>query len=264
MTAADPRILRPSAFRLGLLLVLAIFSQCPLPASAANYAELLREGDRLDEANLNAEALDIYLRAAQVRTPDAELLRRIAKQNSQLMSDAKSGSDKKALGRMAVDYARRAVEADPKNASARLSLAICYGRLAQVEGPGTRIEYSKRVLREAEIAARLDPRNDYAWHVLGRWHYEMANLNPALRAIAQTLYGKFPDASNEKAIEYLERAVRVGPPRVIHHIELGRAYLAAGRNAEARAQIERGLALPSREKDDEETKRRGREALSRT
>lgn len=216
----------------------------------------------MDEKNRNAEALAFYREAEALVTPDAELLRRIAKQLAQKMSDTDSTAEKRQLGREALDYARRAVEADPDNAQARLSLAICYGRLAQVEGPRTRMEYSRRIMEEATFATRLDPRLDYAWHVLGRWHYEVATLNTALRAIAQAVYGRLPDASLEQAADHLERAIRTGPPRVVHHIELGRTYAALGRAEEARAQFQKGLALPSKEKDDEETKKRGREALS--
>jgi hypothetical protein len=43
---------------------------------------------------------------------------------------------------------------------------------------------------------------------------------------------------------------------------LGRAYLALGLKEQARTELERGLSLPDREKDDPESKRRAREALA--
>lgn len=230
--------------------------------ASPEVSRLIAQGDALDEKNRNREALVIYRQAEALGEPDAELLRRIAKQLAQKMSDTDSTAEKRQLGREALEYARRAVEADPNNAQARLSLAVCYGRLAQVEAPRTRMEYSRRIVEEATFATRLDPRLDYAWHVLGRWHYEVATLNLALRAIAQAVYGSLPDASLAQAAELLERAIRTGPPRVVHHIELGRTYAALGRTDEARAQLQKGLALPSREKDDEETKARGRQALA--
>jgi Flp pilus assembly protein TadD len=98
--------------------------------------------------------------------------------------------------------------------------------------------------------------------VLGRWNYELANFNAALRFLAQAIYGKFPEASNERAAECFRRAISLRPQRVIHHIELGRTYAALGRKEEARAELEKGLSLPSREKDDDETKARGRKALA--
>mgnify|MGYP003694409427 CR=1 FL=1 len=48
----------------------------------------------------------------------------------------------------------------------------------------------------------------------------------------------------------------------MHYVELGRAYAQMGRTVEARRFIEKGLAMPNVEKDDPETKRRGRETLA--
>lgn len=240
-----------------LLFAFSFFASLP----ASEYDDLIRRGDALDAQNRNKEALAVYLQAAELREPDAELLRRKAKQLAQQISDTQSTSEKRRLGREAVELAERAVALDPNNADARLALAVCYGRLAQYESPRTKMELSRRIEQEAREAARLNPRLDYAWHVLGRWHYEVASLNPALRAVAQIVYGRLPDASLEQAAEYLERAQKLGPPRVVHHVELGRVYLALGRTEEGRRQIERGLALPAKEKDDQETKERGRAAL---
>jgi tetratricopeptide (TPR) repeat protein len=197
-----------------------------------------------------------------LRPNDAEVLRRIAKQYAQMISDTPDRKEKIRLGRTSLEYAQRAVTADPNNSDARLSLAICYGRVAFFEPPKTRIEYSKKIEAEAREATRLNPRNDYAWHVLGRWNHELASFNFALKALVEAIYGRFPDASFEQAAEYFEKAIAVGPPRVVHHVELGRTYAALGRKEDARAQLQKGLSLPSREKDDDETKARARKALA--
>jgi tetratricopeptide (TPR) repeat protein len=120
---------------------------------------------------------------------------------------------------------------------------------------------SRLIREEADTALRLDPGLDYAWHVLGRWNYELANFNAALKFLASAIYGKLPDASNERAAECFEKAVALQPDRVIHHVELGRTYAALGQKQAALAELKIGLSLPSREKDDNETKDRARKAL---
>jgi hypothetical protein len=50
---------------------------------------------------------------------------------------------------------------------------------------------------------------------------------------------------------------------LIHHIELGRTYAQMGKAEEARKAINKGLAMPETEKDDPESKRRGRAALEK-
>jgi hypothetical protein len=44
-------------------------------------------------------------------------------------------------------------------------------------------------------------------------------------------------------------------------VELGRAYAALGQKDLAKAALEKGLAMPNRQRDDDEEKRRAREAL---
>ena len=234
----------------------------PAMAWSQSVPELIRQADALDAKNRNAEALVVIQQAGQLSPGNAEVLYRLAKQKSQLSQDARSAAERKKLGAEALEAAQGAAAVDPKNAQAHLTLAIVYGRIAQDEPARRKVELSRQIRDEAETAARLDPQADYAWHVLGRWNYEMANFNAVLKALAQAIYGKFPDASNEKAVEYLEKAVALRPDRVAHQIELGRAYLAIGEKDKARAALEKGLSLPSLAKDDNETKERGRKALS--
>jgi hypothetical protein len=49
----------------------------------------------------------------------------------------------------------------------------------------------------------------------------------------------------------------------MHYIELGRTYAHMGRSADAKRYIEKGLAMPNTEKDDQEIKDRGRETLAK-
>jgi tetratricopeptide (TPR) repeat protein len=232
-----------------------------LGAQAQSPDDLLRAGDELDAKNRNQEAVEIFLKADALQPNDAEILRRIAKQYSLLVVSELRSPANRDLARKAVDYGRRAVKSDPGNAIAHLSLAICYGKAAFLESARRRIEMSRLIREEADTALRLDPELDYAWHVLGRWNYELANFNAALKFLASAIYGKLPDASNERAAECFEKAVALQPDRVIHHVELGRTYLALGRKQAALAELKIGLSLPSREKDDNETKDRARKAL---
>jgi len=70
------------------------------------------------------------------------------------------------------------------------------------------------------------------------------------------------DATNEKAVTFLQKAIALAPQRTSHHIELGRAYAAMGLNDKARDELERGLALPIQVKDDEEMQRIAKETLA--
>jgi Flp pilus assembly protein TadD len=111
-------------------------------------------------------------------------------------------------------------------------------------------------------ALRLNPSNDTALNVLGRWHRVLADVSPIKRALAPLVAGKLPTGSNEEAVRSLQKAVSLNPKRPMHHIELGRVYAQMDRKDEARQELQRGIALPNMDKDDAENKQHGREALA--
>ena len=224
-------------------------------------ADLLKKGDALDAQLKTAEALSVFLEAEKADPKNAEILRRIAKQYGESMVDARSKDEKRRIALTALEYGLRAVDANPRNSMAQLSLAVCYGRAAPFMDAKTKIAYSRLVKEHAEISLGLDKRNDYAYHILGAWHYELANVGAILRGLCKLIYGDLPAASNEQAVEFFLKAIELGPNRVSHHIELGRVYATLGKKDLAQIEIQKGLNLPERERDDPDTKARGRETL---
>jgi hypothetical protein len=79
---------------------------------------------------------------------------------------------------------------------------------------------------------------------MGRWNYEIASFSPVLKTLAQTIYGKLPDASTEKAVDCFQWAIALEPRRAIHHLELGRADLALGEAQKARQELNTGARTP--------------------
>lgn len=220
--------------------------------------EALAAEARLD----SARALELFLQADAAKPGDATLLQKIAKQYSDLVPDQTTKEAKKDYARRALDFARRSYELEPGNAVHALSLAICHGHIAVVSDARTKVEMSRLIKEDAERALRLDPNYAWAHHVLGRWHYEVAGLNGVARFLAGLLYGGIPPASFAEGVAHLQRATELDPGELNHWIDLGFAYRAAGRLAEARAAWDRGLAMPDRGKHDPVAKRRARAALA--
>lgn len=238
---------------------------CSLILSAAsafgNFAELVRQGDEYD-AQFKAEAaLQYYLSAEKLKPDNAALLVKIARQYVYRMSELSSKADQLQSGRTALGYAERAVKLAPNECDSHLALAICLGKLTPLMSNKEGIEASRRIKSAAEMAVKLNPKNDYAWHLLGRWHQELAQIGGVTRAVALIVYGGLPSASYEEAVRCFQKANSLNPARLLHVVELGRTYALMGREAEARNWINRGLAMPEREKDDAETKQRGRKTL---
>lgn len=242
-----------------ILLSLSI-AICCIATASADVKELLKKGDSHDAKFQFDKALEFYLPAEKLEPKNAELLVKISRQYALKMNDLPK--DKKAAsGRTALAYADRAVKAAPSSGEAHLSVAICLGKLSPYMGSKERIEASRRIKTEADQAVRLDPQNDYAWHLLGRWHQSLANIGGPTRAMASMIYGQLPAASNEEAVRCFKKAIALNSKRLIHVVELGRTYALMGRKAEAIKYLNQGLGMPNLEYDDSETKQRGRESL---
>ncbi len=231
--------------------------------SAESAEELIQKGD-VFYAKLEAvEALRFYLPAERLDPNNVRLLVRIARQYRHLMSDATKVSDKLLLGNLAVNYAQRAVDLAPDEPETQLALAISYGKMLPIQGTKQQVANSRLIKIAVDKVIALDPTNDLAWQVLGRWYLALADVGPVKRAFAKVAYEKLPPAKYEDAVRCFERAIVLNPNRLMHYIELGRSYAQMGRDADARKFITQGLAMPETEKDDPETKYLGRQILKK-
>jgi tetratricopeptide (TPR) repeat protein len=234
-----------------------------LPLAGSNADDLVRNAVAAESALDARGALERYLAADRARPDDPAILQRIARQYSDLSDELANAAERRSYAERAVAFAERARALDPENPVNVLSVAIAYGKLALNSDTRARVAHSRKVREEAEEALRLDPRYAWAHHVLGRWHREVIDLNPAERFFVRMLYGGLPEGSISEAIGHLARAVELEPGECAHHIELGFAWLVAGEKAKARGAFQRGLALPSRAGSDESAKARAKAALAR-
>jgi tetratricopeptide (TPR) repeat protein len=249
--------------RLVLQVAAALVVSC-VAAWAESADELIKRGDVFYDRLNASEALKCYLPAEKLDPDNAQLLVRIAREYRHLMSDATGKDEKIRLGSTALDYSRRAVALAPNDSETQLALAITYGKILPfVSSNKEKMESSRLIKAAAEKVIRLDPRNDLGWHVLGRWNLVLAEIGGVKRALAQVVYGKLPAATNEEAVRCFEKAISLNPNRLMHYIELGRTYAQMDRKDEARKFIAKGLGMRDTEKDDPETKQKGREILAK-
>jgi tetratricopeptide (TPR) repeat protein len=225
--------------------------------------ELVEQGAVFDRKLDAKEALSFYLPAEKLDPHNPHILVPIARQYRHLMTDAPAKADKLRLGFIAMDYSKRAGACGPHDAEAQLDLAITLGKMLPYLSAKEQVDASPRIKQSVDKALALDPNNDTAWHILGRWNRVLAEVNRVKRALAGMLYGTLPSGSLSEAEHAIRRAIELNPNRLMHYIELGRIYAQMGRKDDARFYINKGLAMPNAEKDDPETKERGRETLAK-
>ena len=231
-----------------LTAVATVLVSAPLHAQTA--AEHIVLGDR-DHAAMNAEgALRHYQEAIRVDANNAEALWRAAGEAIDLgeFNDAARDS----LYRLGEQFARRAVQADPKSSMAHFALAKAIGRRALSLGARERVKYAGEVRKEAMEALALDSTNAGALHVMGRWHANIMRLSGVSRFLAKNILGgrTFNEANWKDAITNLERAAALEPDRIVHRLELASIYADTKDKARAREEYQKVLQMPLRDFND--------------
>jgi len=235
------------------------------PARAANpEAEaLIRQGDAAVRALDAPAALEFFDEAAKADPDDAQILLRISQQYSNLIAKAKTPAEGLGYAQRSLDEAKQAEALAPDNPKAHLAVAVAYGRLTDFEDNRTKVEYSRYVKAEADKTLELDPKEDYAYHVLGRWNYSVATLGSMMKLMAKLVYGGMPDASLAEAERDFKKAIEIAPQRVIHHHELARVYVAEGKMDDARKEWQTELTLKPEDNEGENDQKEAQAELEK-
>ncbi len=183
----------------------------------------------------------------------------------ELLPDSAPRARRDSLYSLAESYAGRAVAADSGGADGHFALAAAVGKASLTLPQDARIRRAGIIRREALRALELDPEHDGAYHIMGRWNAEIMRISGISRFFARNFLGAgiFKQASWNKAISNMEKAVELDSSRIYHRLELARIYADRKRGADAEIQLHAVEALPLREVMDSIYKRQGAELRRR-
>ena len=235
-----------------IVLFTALMGISVLVNAQSPVVEWIQKGDSAFARFDNQAALDAYQQALQLDSLNYEALWKLARAYVDVGETFPDKDTRKQYYRKAEVYARKAVEVYPEDARGHLFLAVALGRVALDAGPKERVRLSKEVRSEVGKALELDPDDDIAWHVYGRWHRKLATLSWIEKKFANIFLGGIPkEASVEKAAECFQKAIQLNPTHINHHLELGLTYEKLNRKELAIAEYEKVLELPKSDADDD-------------
>jgi tetratricopeptide (TPR) repeat protein len=240
-----------SCMNMRLVLIAAtMLSSSSLYAQSASAAEHIVLGDRDRTAMNAASALRHYQEAIRIDPSNAVALWSASREAIDLGEFNDSGRD--SLYRLGEQFARRAVQADPKSSMAHFALAKAIGRRALSLGARERVKFAGEVRKEAMESLQLDSTNAGALHVMGMWHANVMRLSGVARFLAKNLLGGkvFEQANWKDAAAFLERASAVEPDRIVHHLDLAGVYRDREDKVKAREQYQLALKLKPAEYND--------------
>lgn len=233
---------------LGVLLVVR-------PGWTEGDTNFLAAAARAEKAGDIPAALKLYAQAQPSAVNDVAGLCALARRYCDLTGLTHSPAVQKELVARALACSLQAVKVDANSATAHACLAVCYAKSCVFADLKTKLNYSKWFRREAEKAIALDPRQDIAYYLLGRWHYGVANVGLLSRAYVKMVYGGLPQASNADAITNIKKAIALAPDRILYHAGLAMVYETTGERSLELAELEKCRALKPVGGEDQEAQR---------
>jgi tetratricopeptide (TPR) repeat protein len=207
-------------------------------------------------------ALNIYGMAESAESANSTNLCLLARRICDLTYLTNSLPAQKNLVDRALACSLQAVKADSYNATAHACVAVCYAKKFAFAGLKEELTDSHLFKLEAEKAIALDPKQDIAYYLLGRWNYGVANVGLFGRACVKVIYGGLPRASNKDAIANFQKAIELVPDRIIYHAGLAAVYETTGQKLLEIAELKKCRDLKPSGREDQEAQREAVQILA--
>jgi tetratricopeptide (TPR) repeat protein len=231
------------------LFFIALFSIVFLNAQDVNT--LIKQGEQLESYMNDEQAIIKYKEALKLQPGNlyvickcSELCSKIGGRNK---ADEKKMTDYYTAAKV---YAERAIKLDQQSSEANFVMAMVIGRTAMQKAGRDKLNSVRDIKKYAELAIKYDPNNFKAWHVMGKWFYEISVLNFFERAAARLFYGTLPKASINDAIRAFEKSKELNPGLLLNYLELAKAYKKNSEDAKAKLLLKNMLLLPLKTEDD--------------
>ncbi len=228
---------------------------------AQDIAALIQEGERLETTLNEKAAFEKFKDVIRLQPANVYALNKCSELCSRIGNREATAAARNDYYNAAQKFASIALKIEPNNSAANCVMAIAMGRISLEKSGKEKVKAAKEIKKYASLAIAADAKNYKAWHVLGRWHYEISNLNFIERAAVKILFGGMPQSSFAESVNAFEKAGNLHPGFVINYFELAKAYKKNNQKQKAIAAINTMLQLPDTTEDDEANKISARQLL---
>lgn len=234
---------------------------CSHMLAAQDIAALLTEAEKLEKALNEKGALEKFQQVIRLQPTNLQALNKSSELCSRVGNREKTSTARLNYFHAAQTYASIALKIEPANSAANCMMAIALGRVSLEKSGKEKVKAAKEIKKYADLSLKYDPLNSRAWHVIGRWHYEISNLGFVEKAAVKILFGGMPKASFKEAVQAFEKASVISPDFVINYFELAKAYKKNNQKEKAITALNTMLQLPNTTEDDEAAKTNARKLL---
>ncbi len=230
---------------------------------AQTEQQLIAQADKYEAALNETAAFESFKQAIKINPRNHYALWKLSELCSRIGKRQPTTKQKQQFFNAGKAYAEAAIKRDPTSADGYYALAVAMGRFALSQSGKDRINAVKEIRSNAEKALRINPRHGRAWHVMGKWNYEVSDLNMLEKAGVNIMYGGLPSASIKQAIQAYEKAKIFEPNFALNYLELAKAYKRNGQKEKAISLLRALPSIPNKTMDDAQIKKEGANLLKK-
>jgi FimV-like protein len=227
-------------------------------------AQLIAEGDDFSEKQFdNQKALDKFLEAEKLAPNNDEVLWRISRSYVDIGEHYPATTDGEKQKQLetydkALQYATKAIAANPKNSMAYCRRAIATGRVALFKGVFSVGGLVNSTKADCEKAIELNPSNAAAYYVLGRGHAKLVEKPKFIRWPLGLGWGNIEDA-----LKNYDKAIALRPDFIMYRLDAARAYVEHDDYQKAKEHLNLIPSLPKKDEDDDQFRKEANELLEK-
>ncbi len=225
--------------------------------------QLIMEGNNFAEKTFDDQkALDMYNKALSLSPNDYEILWRLSRTYVDIGEHLPNKTDIEKQKQLeyyekSLDFAKKAITANPKGAMGYTREAIANGRIALFKGVFESPGLVKQTKADCEKAILLDPIDATAYYVLGRTHAKVSEKPRFIRWPLGLGWANMDDA-----IKNYEKSIELRPNFIMYRIDCARAYVEMDEYAKAREHLTKIASLPKEDEDDDIFRKEALELLN--
>jgi len=236
----------------GILISITEVNAATIANDSNKVNQLIAEGNNFAEKVFdNQKALTAYNEALSISPNDYEILWRLSRTYVDIGEHLPTKTDAEKQKQLefyekSLDFAQKAVTANPKGAMGYTREAIANGRIALFKGVFKAPGLVKQTKADCEKAILLDRFDATAYYVLGRTHAKVMEKPGIVRWAAGLDW-----ASMDDAIKNYEKSIELRPNFIMYRIDCARAYIEMDEYKKAREHLLKIASLPKEDEDDD-------------
>ncbi|XP_054473985.1 regulator of microtubule dynamics protein 3 [Anoplopoma fimbria] len=221
---------------------------------SGELALLLAQSDILHtgDAKLKAEGFRLLLDNRAAYGDSREFLWRLARAYSDMYECTEDKQEKKTYAQQGRDEAELALKKNGLNAECHKWFAVLTGMTSKHESMHSKLKSSNILKEHLDRAIALRDDDPMCFYLLGRWCYEVANLDWLEKKAAAALYQSPPSSTLHDALENFLKAEELSPAfSKTVRLYIAKCHKELGNISEATNWVELALKTPTNSKDDE-------------